>query len=50
MAPVTRNKFGAPIFKPKVFREQVHCIEESTCETVGSFGALGIVLVTLLFT
>jgi len=42
MAPGARNKFGAPIFKPKVFREQKHCIEEDTCELVGSFGALGI--------
>jgi len=43
MAPVTRNKSVAPIFKPKIFREKMHCVEESTCETIGSFGALGIV-------
>jgi len=27
MAPIARNKSGAPLFKPKVFREQMHYIK-----------------------
>jgi len=27
------------MFEPKVFREQTYCIEESTCDIVGLFGA-----------
>jgi len=26
------------MFEPEVFRKQMHCIEESTCDTVGLFG------------
>jgi len=37
MAPGARNKFGAPMFKPEVIREQIYCIEESTCVKVGTF-------------
>jgi len=37
MAPGARNKFGTPMFEPKVFRKQMYCIEESTCDIVGSF-------------
>jgi len=37
MAPWARNKFGAPVFEPWVFRKQMYCIEESTCDTVGAF-------------
>ena len=33
-----RSKFGAPMFEPEVFRKQMHCIEESTCDTVEIFG------------
>ena len=34
---VSWRKFGAPIFEPEVFRKQIHCIEESTCDIVGTF-------------
>jgi len=27
-----RSKFGTPVFEPKVFRKQMHCIEESICD------------------
>jgi len=37
MAPGARNKFGAPIFESKAFRKQLHCIEESSCDIVGTF-------------
>jgi len=56
MAPGSKSKFSAPIFKPEVFRKQMHYIEESICDTAGTFrrppqsfgapywfGALGIV-------
>jgi len=33
----TVSKFGAPMFEPKVFRKQMYCIEESTCDIVGPF-------------
>jgi len=33
----TRGKFGAPMFKPDVFRKEISCTEESTCEIVGTF-------------
>ena len=46
MAPEARSKFVAPMFEPEVFRKQMFCIEESTCDVVGtlrrpsqSFGA-----------
>jgi len=29
-----KNRFGAPMFEHKVFRD---CIEESTCDTVDTF-------------
>jgi len=32
-----RSKFGAPMFESEVFRKQMYCIEESTCDTVGAF-------------
>jgi len=28
------------MFKPEVFRKQMYCIEESTCDIVGIFDAL----------
>jgi len=30
------------MFERKVFREQMYCIEESTCDIVGVFGARGL--------
>ena len=27
MAPGARSKFGAPMFEPEVFRQQMYCIE-----------------------
>jgi len=41
MAPGARNKFGAPMFEPKVSRKQIYCIEESTCDIVGNFRSPG---------
>jgi len=37
MAPGARSKFGAPIFEPEVFRKQMYCIEECTCDIIGIF-------------
>jgi len=37
MAPWAKTKFGAPMFEPEVFRKQVYCIEESTCDIVRTF-------------
>ena len=34
MAQGARSKFGVPMFEPKVIREQVYCVEESTCDIV----------------
>ena len=34
MAHGARSKFGVPMFEPKVIREQVYCVEESTCDIV----------------
>jgi len=28
---------GIPMFEPEVFRKQIYCIEESTCDIVGTF-------------
>jgi len=33
----TISKFGALMFEPEVFRKQMYCIEESTCDIVGPF-------------
>ena len=38
MVPEARNKFGAPMFEPKAFRKKMYCIEESTCDHVGTRG------------
>ena len=35
MAPGARCKFGTPIFEPEVFRKQMYCIEEGTCDIAG---------------
>jgi len=32
-----RSKFSATMFEPEVFRKQMYCIEESTCNIVGTF-------------
>ena len=37
MAPRVRSKFRSPMFEPKVFRQQMCCSEESTCDIVGIF-------------
>jgi len=37
MARGPRNKFGTPMFELTVFWEQMHCIEETTCDIVGIF-------------
>jgi len=37
MAPWTRSKFGAAMFETEVFRKQIFCMEESTCDIVGTF-------------
>jgi len=37
MASGARNKFGAPMFEPEVFRKQMYCIEKRTCDIVGTF-------------
>jgi len=37
MAPGARSKFGAPIFEAEVFRKQMYCTEESTCDIAETF-------------
>jgi len=37
MAPGARSKFGTPMFEPEIFRKHISCIEESTCDIVGTF-------------
>jgi len=32
-----RSKFGVSLFEPEVCRKQMNCIEESTCDIVGTF-------------
>jgi len=32
MVPGVRSEFGTPKFEPEVFRKQMYCIEESTCD------------------
>jgi len=29
--------FGAPMFEPELFRKQIYCIEENTCNIFGTF-------------
>jgi len=38
MAPGARSKFRGPMCETKVFRKQMHGIEESTCDIVRVFG------------
>jgi len=42
MAPGATTKFGAPIFEPEVFRKQMFCNEESTCDIFGTSRRLNI--------
>ena len=35
--PGARSKFGAPMFEPEVFRKQIYCVKDSTCDIVGAF-------------
>jgi len=37
MAPEARSKLDALVFEPELFRKQIYCIEESTCDIVGTF-------------
>jgi len=37
MALGARNKFGEPMFEPKVFQMEIYCIKESTFDIVGTF-------------
>jgi len=37
MAPGARSKFGASMFEPELFRKQMYCIDESTCDVLGTF-------------
>ena len=32
-----KKQFGAPMFETEVFRKYMYCIEESTCDIVGTF-------------
>jgi len=36
MAPGAGSKFAASKFEPEVFRKQMYCTEESTCDIVGT--------------
>jgi len=35
-----KSKFGTPLFKPDFIRKHIYCIEESTCDIVGTFQCL----------
>jgi len=39
MTPGSRSKFGDLMLDLEVFRKQMCCIEGSTCDVVGIFGA-----------
>jgi len=39
MVPEARSKFGAPMFETEVVVKKMYCIEESTCDIFGLFGA-----------
>jgi len=34
------SEFGAPMIKSEFFRTQIYCVEESTCDMVGTFRRL----------
>jgi len=35
--PGKETSLAPPMFEPEVFRKQMYCIEESTCNIVGTF-------------
>jgi len=37
MAPGARSYFDDPVFESEVFQKQMYCIEEGTCDIVGTF-------------
>jgi len=37
MAPGARNKFGAPMLEPEVFRKQMYCFEKIAYDIVVTF-------------
>jgi len=37
MAPGEGSTFGTPMFEPEVFRKQMYCFGESTCDIVVTF-------------
>jgi len=39
-SPPPWSKFGVPTVKSEFFRGQIYCIEESTCDIVGTFRRL----------
>jgi len=39
MALGARTKFGAPMFEHELFRKQMYCTEESTCDIFWDFSA-----------
>jgi len=41
--PGQKNKFGAPMVEPVLFRKQVYYIEESTCEIVAFSAAPAVI-------
>jgi len=41
MAAGARSKFAASMFEPEVFRKQLYCIEQSTCDIVRTFHSPG---------
>jgi len=40
MASGAKSKFGAPTIETEFFQKQICCIEESTCDIVGTFRRL----------
>jgi len=38
--PRDKKQVRCPMFEPEVFRKQIYCIEESTCDIVGTFRSL----------
>jgi len=43
MAPGARNKFGALMFKPEIFRNQLYCFIKSACDIVVTFWPLTVI-------
>ena len=36
MAPGARSRIGPPMLEIEIFRKQIYCVEESTCDFVGT--------------